>query len=158
MHISVLDPADSARLVPLNLQVQKVHSDAEPDRYVCDPDPADVADFLHGWLADPAVTALIAGAPGAPIGYLIYEILQRPDAVLRKAECRAMLHHICVDHRHRRAGVGTALITAFKTQPDVQRADTLWTSYAAFNDSSDGLMRAMGFSPSVIFAEAPVPR
>lgn len=158
MQISVLHPADAATLVPLNLQVQAVHSAAQPDRYVTDPDPGALAAFLGGWLADPCVTALVAGPPNAPTGYLIYEILDRPETVLRKAECRAVLLHICVDKAHRRNGIGRALIAAFRSRADVRAAATLWTSYAAFSTASDGLMRAMGFAPSVIFAEAPMPQ
>ena len=155
MTITRLPPEHAHCLVALNLQVQAVHSAEEPDRYVTDPDPEAVAAFLTDWLAEPHVTALISGPQDAPTGYLIYEILKRPKTALRQAECRAMLHHICVDEAHRRMGIGRELISAFKDQDDVRAADSLRTSYAAFNTASAELMRAMGFVPSVIFAGAP---
>ena len=89
------------------------------------------------------VTALIAGPPDAPAGYLIYQIEQRPASVLRHAECRAMLHHICVDTDHRRQGIAQALISAMRAQADVRAADTVWTSYGAFNTASAALMPSM---------------
>lgn len=151
--ISELPIDKAAALVPLTLMVQKLHSDHDPDRYVSAPDPADVARFLQDWIARDTVTALIAGPVHAPYGYLIYEIEPRGASVLRRAERRAMLHHICVAPDHRKRGVARALIAHMKQQDDVQTCDTCMTSYGAFNTPSAALMRAAGFTPAVVFAD-----
>ncbi|MEP4197602.1 MAG: GNAT family N-acetyltransferase [Aliishimia sp.] len=151
--ITELPPERAAVLVPLNLQVQALHAAQEPDRYVKDPDPDKVAAFLMQWLQSPATTALIAGSIKAPVGYLIYEIENRTASVLRKAERRAMLHHICVDAPSRNTGIARKLIETMRQRDDVRQADTIWTSYADFNTASASLMRAMDFVPKTVFAE-----
>ncbi len=154
MDVHVLPASDAAHLVPLTLQVQAVHSAQQPSRYTVDPDPQAVAAFLSGWLVQEHVTALVTGPTHAPSGYLIYEIERRGPSVLKRAETRAMLHHICVDSAHRRQGLGRALIAAFKAREDVRAADRLRTSYASFNAASAALMADAGFAPEVVFAGA----
>ena len=156
MTITELPAAQAHRLVPLTQQVQAVHSAAEPDRYVTDPDPQAVARFLEAMLSAPGMTALVAGPPEQPTGYAILEIVDRPASALQHAERRAVLHHICVDAAHRRQGIARALIAAVRVRAQAADADRLWTSYAAHNAASAALMTSAGLVPSTIFASAPL--
>ena len=151
-HIQELEPQDAACLIPLLRQVHDLHVIAHPDLYRAEPPDQDLAAFLQNWIARPEVTALIAGTVPNPSGYLIYEIETRPASVLRHAETRAMLHHICVEAAARREGIGQAMIGKMAETLRARRISNMVTTYAAFNSASAALMARAGFAPLTIVA------
>ncbi len=157
MDILDLSPEDAACLVPLNLQVQAIHAAKDPERYVADPDPDEVAIFLQRWLETPGMHALVAGSRADPIGYTIFEIESRAGNIFRKADRIGMLHHLGVDANVRRQGIGSALIRAVKARVHAAGADTLWTGYAAFNTASAAVMASEGLLPRQIRASCALP-
>jgi ribosomal protein S18 acetylase RimI-like enzyme len=152
MLISKLLPARAASLVPLLQQLHGFHVAREPELLHSAPSDADLTTFLTDWLARDDVTALVAGPVSAPVGYLIYEIERRPGSVLTKPECRAMLHHICVDAHHRRSGVARALITQLKDDARRAGVDRIGTTFANYNTASAKLMAACGLTPRRTYA------
>lgn len=154
MHIQNLPPSEAARLIPLLQDLHRLHVAHQPDRHPENPDDLHLTQWLSDWLQQDGITALEAQSPqGALLGYLIYELEQRPALPIRKAEHRLMVHHIAVAQPFRRMGVGTALLTEVKRRAKTHDVDTIATSYAPFNTASQGLFSGMGLEPVTVFAE-----
>ncbi len=154
--ISVLPAHDAPRLVPLLRQVHDLHVAHQPANYTPTPPDKDLAGFLREWLAQPDVTALIAGDRDDPQGYLIWQVQDRPASLLKPAIRFAMLEHICVDVHHRGNGIATALVATMRSQCRAQGLGTIRTSYASFNTASARLMQRAGLEPVTVLAEGPV--
>lgn len=153
--ISKLPPQMAPALEPLLRQVHDLHVARQPDIYAPTPHPSELRTFLSGWLSQPRVTALVAGAPDAPQGYLIYEEHDKPANLLKRASHYAMLEHICVDQNCRQSGIGRALITDMQRRCRTASILRIRVSYASFNTASARLMTQMGLVPVTVFAEGP---
>ncbi|UTS81124.1 GNAT family N-acetyltransferase [Phaeobacter piscinae] len=154
MDLIDITPADAHRLIPLLQDLHALHVAHQPDRYPADPDAAALTRWLEEWLSDSSVTARAAVSPqGSVMGYMIYGIEQRPALPVRRAETRAMLHHIAVSESWRRMGVGSALIADLKRAVALQGIQVVATTYAPFNSASAALMARMGMEPVMTMAE-----
>lgn len=115
MKIIDLDADQAARLVPLLQDLHALHVAHQPERHLPEPTNASLEHWLQDWLAQEGITALLAESPqGAPLGYLVYAVEDRPALPIRAAERRIMVHHISVAEPFRRMGVGQALVSEVK--------------------------------------------
>lgn len=144
---------DARRLIPLLHQVHDLHLHHQPARYRALPGDASLADWLSDWLATPGLTALGYVQVRDLVGYLIYEVERRPPTPFRASETRIMLHHICVDARHRRQGIAQRLIVELDARARAEKADVLGVTYATFNSASAALMAQAGFVHAYIYAD-----
>jgi len=106
---------DAGALAALNADVQQIHADAHPWRFK-PPGPytfteKDAKDLLSG----PNHFAFLAFDEGAPIGYLVGEIIRRPETARQFAHELIYIHEISVRADARRKGVGRLLLDAAKT-------------------------------------------
>ncbi|MBY6055494.1 GNAT family N-acetyltransferase [Leisingera daeponensis] len=154
MKIIEIPAAEAGRLLPLLQDLHALHAQHQPERHIPAPGSDDLAAWLQDWLQEDNVFALAAESPqGALLGYLIYELQDRPALPVRPAETRAMLHHISVTEAWRRMGVGKALVEAMKTRALAAGATVVAATYAPFNSASAALMQGMGMSPVLTMAE-----
>ncbi|TNJ48625.1 GNAT family N-acetyltransferase [Phaeobacter sp. B1627] len=154
MKITPLAATEAAVLVPLLQDLHALHVAHQPERYPADPDPQELARWMQDWLSTPGTTALVARSPqNAVMGYLVYEIENRPALPVRLAERRAMIHHIAVAPPFRRIGVGKALMDVTKRQALADGATVIGVTYAPFNTASASLMRRLGIEPVLTYAE-----
>ncbi|APG47561.1 GNAT family N-acetyltransferase [Phaeobacter porticola] len=154
MDLIDIPPTDAHRLVPLLQKLQALHVTHQPGRYAANPSDAALTNWLGDWLTDESLTARAAVSPtGAIMGYIIYGIEERPALPVRRAETRAMLHHIAVADSWQRMGVGTALIAEMKRAVNAQGINIIATTYAPFNTASAALMARMGLRPVMTTAE-----
>jgi len=154
MKIINIPAAEAERLVPLVEELHALHVIYDPQRYDAVPGSRALTDWLGTWLATPEVAAIAAESPhGGLLGYLIYEIEERPSTPLHKGEQRAVLHHIAVAKPWQRMGIGQALISEMKTRVMAQNVSIIKSSHAAFNTASAGLMQAMGLMPVGVVTE-----
>ncbi|WP_299944310.1 GNAT family N-acetyltransferase [uncultured Ruegeria sp.] len=153
MSIITISPTQVHRLLPLLHQVHDLHVQHQPQRYAPLPESAELVTYLSEWLCQPEVVALGYEGNHTLLGYAIYENERRAATPFRRAETRAMLHHISVDAGHRRQGIGMALITELRTRLLRDGGDVLATTYATFNTASAKLMARAGLQPVISFAE-----
>lgn len=154
MEIIEIPAAEADRLLPLLQDLHALHAEHQPERHVPAPGSDDLAAWLQDWLREDNVHALAAESPqGALLGYLIYELQDRPALPVRAAEKRAMLHHISVTEAWRRMGVGKALVEAMRTRALAEGATVVAATYAPFNSASAALMQGMGMEPVLTVAE-----
>ncbi len=154
--ITALPAAAAAILEPLLRQVHDLHVAQQPQHYLPTPAPEVLRGFLADWLAQPHVTALVAGDLAVPVGYLIYEEERRAASVLKPAQHRAVLHHICVDAGHRRRGIASALIARMRAECRAAGIGRIAVSYGAFNTASARVMAQAGLDPVTVVADGVV--
>ncbi|UWR01695.1 GNAT family N-acetyltransferase [Ruegeria conchae] len=153
MSIATICPSQAHRLLPLLQQVHDLHVQNQPQRYAPLPDDKEVVSYLSEWLSHDAVVALGYEENQILLGYAIFELEKRAATPFRRAETRAMLHHISVDTKHRRKGIGLALINEVRARLLADGGDVLATTYATFNTPSAELMARAGLNPLISFAE-----
>ncbi|MCG7623053.1 GNAT family N-acetyltransferase [Epibacterium sp. Ofav1-8] len=154
MKIEPIGPDRAASLVPLLQDLHALHVAHQPERHTAQPSTDHLCTWLEDWLAQPGIHALAAVSPqDAIMGYLIYELEDRPALPVRPAERRAMVHHITVAPALRRIGVGKALMTRMKHDALEKGADVIGVTYAPFNVASAALMRHFGLEPVITMAE-----
>lgn len=154
MKIEPIGPDRAASLVPLLQDLHALHVAHHPERYTAQPGTDHLCNWLEDWLAQPDTHALAALSPqDAIMGYLIYELEDRPALPVRPAERRAMVHHIAVTEALRGIGVGKALMTRMKQDALEKGADVIGVTYAPFNAASAALMRHFGLEPVITMAE-----
>lgn len=154
--ITTLPPARAVVLEPLLRQVHDLHVAHQPQHYLPTPAAPVLRGFLTDWLAQPQVTALVAGDVDAPVGYLVFEEERRAASVLKPAVHQAVLHHICVDAAHRRQGIAAALIAQMRMLCRDAGIPCIWVTYAAFNAASARTMAQAGLDPITIVADGAV--
>ncbi|WP_291728689.1 GNAT family N-acetyltransferase [Leisingera sp. F5] len=154
MKIIEIPAVEADRLLPLLQDLHALHAEHQPERHVPAPGNDDLAAWLQDWLQEGNVYALAAESPqGMLLGYLIYELQNRPALPIRAAETRAMLHHISVTEAWRRMGVGKALLEAMRAQALAAGATVVAATYAPFNTASAALLQGMGMDPVLTMAE-----
>ncbi|WP_424978444.1 N-acetyltransferase family protein [Leisingera sp. S232] len=154
MKIIEVSAAEANRLLPLLQDLHALHAEHQPRRHAAVPESRALSVWLQDWLQQDNVSALAAESPqGALLGYLIYELQDRPALPVRAAETRAMLHHISVTEAWRRMGVGKALVKAMKARALTAGATVIAATYAPFNSASAALMQSMGMAPVLTVAE-----
>ena len=105
---------DAGTISALNADVQQLHADAHPWRFKpSGPDTftgKDAADLL----SKPGYFGFLALDEGAPAGYLVAEVVRRPESPQHFAHDMIYIHHISVRAAARRKSVGTLLLNAAK--------------------------------------------
>ncbi|WP_027238196.1 GNAT family N-acetyltransferase [Leisingera caerulea] len=154
MNIIEVPAKEAERLVPMLQDLHALHVIHQPERHIPAPGSDGLAKWLQDWLSGEDVFALAAESPqGTLLGYLIYELQERPALPVRPAETRAMLHHISVTEAWRRMGVGKALVEAMQARALNAGATVIAATYAPFNTASAALMKGMGMEPVLTMAE-----
>ncbi|WP_417713023.1 GNAT family N-acetyltransferase [Pseudophaeobacter arcticus] len=154
MEILDLPPGEASRLIPLLQDLHALHVEHQPARYPAAPSDAALGQWLHEWLQQEDITALIAESPqGALLGYVLFGIEHRPPLPVRFEETRVMVHHIITAKDFRRMGVGQALLTAVRQRAEAQGIGTIATTYAPFNKASAGLFESQGLRTALTMAE-----
>lgn len=154
MKILNLPASEAGRLIPLLQELHSLHVAHQPARYPADPSEAELQHWLHDWLEQDSVTALVAESPkGGLLGYVIFEVEHRPPLPIRFSETRVMVHHIITAKAFRRMGVGLALLNAVKHQAKSLDINTISTTYAPFNTASAALFQSFGLQPVMVAAE-----
>jgi ribosomal protein S18 acetylase RimI-like enzyme len=99
----------------------------------------DYAPVMREFLASPEVVSFIAETSGEPVGFALLDRVPGSDGL-------ADLVAIAVDARHRRAGIGRALLTrVIAACAEEPKASLLVLTVADGNDGAIALFRSMGF-------------
>lgn len=135
---------DIDRLAALGAQVQTLHAEGRSDLFR----PAD-SEALRGFFRhrlSQGSMILVAGVDGEePEGYVLAEVLDRPQSPFQFAHIAVEVHHIAVDETFRRQGVGELLISAV-----IERAQQVGAAFIrldswSFNTEAHSFFEAQGF-------------
>jgi diamine N-acetyltransferase len=103
--------SDLDALVELNLHVQRLHLEAEPDQFV-EPSREAVTAWWSERILEKGWRALVAESEGRCAGYVLFELIDRPVGTFKAATRALYIHQIGVDPVVRRRGIGRALVQA----------------------------------------------
>jgi GNAT superfamily N-acetyltransferase len=149
MHVRAATPADLDTIVTLNLQVQQLHVEAEPARFVT-PTRAAVRAWYETTLAAPTWHAAVADVDRQVRGYVLFEDVDRQSTPFTAASRLLYVHQLGVDEAARRRGVGRALLEHVDTVArDVGAAQVALDTWS-FNAPAQAFFASCGFEPFIV--------
>jgi ribosomal protein S18 acetylase RimI-like enzyme len=135
---------DAATISMLNADVQAIHADALPWRFKRPgPDTFTTKD-AEALLATAGHIAFLALADGEPAGYVVAELVRRPETARHHAHRMMYVHQISVRPHLRRGGVGRALLDAVKAHGAANGISLLALDTWTFNAKALAFFRAYG--------------
>jgi diamine N-acetyltransferase len=135
---------DVGALVALSLDVQRLHIDAEPERFV-EPSREAVAEWWVGRLREDDWHALVAEVDGRCRGYLLFELIDRPAGIFTAARRAVYVHHIGVDPAVRRHGIGRELLEAVAREASAIGAQEVALDTWSFNATAQAFFASCGY-------------
>lgn len=138
------DTDDLQTLVDLNLQIQRLHVEAEPHRFV-EPSRGTVATWWSERLDDEAWRCLVADLEGRCAGYVLFEVVDRPASAFAPSLLALYVHQIGVDAPARRQGVGRALLEAVEGEAVAIGAEQVALDTWSFNDQAQTFFARCGY-------------
>lgn len=142
------EPGDAAVVTALNAHVQRLHVDAEPERFTPH-DPVAVQEFFADRLSDAGLLWL-AEVGGRPVGYLYAELVLRPAGPFTAAVGAVHVHHLAVLPEARRHGAGAALLAAADAHARAHGVEELLLESWVFNEAAHAFFRRQGFVPFLV--------
>ena len=125
MNIRQARHNDLGALVELNREVQEIHVGFRPSVFKSTSDH-DMAPGLSEFIDGDRFHTFIAADSGIAIGYAIVEFRHQNENAFKYSRDCLLIHQIAVALRHRRKGVGTALLNhihGFALQAGVARLE-----------------------------------
>lgn len=139
--------SDLDALTDLVLQVQTLHADGRPDLFR-PADPEALRRFLGERHATGAILLAVEEPDGGIAGYLLAEIVDRPQTPFQFAHTSIYVHHIAVSERSRRGGLGAALLDAIEERARQAGATTVRLDSWSFNADAHRFFEEQGFVAS----------
>jgi GNAT superfamily N-acetyltransferase len=140
---------DAGELAALNQVVQALHVGAEPGRFKADAGFDEVKAFFGELTKAPATFVLIAEID-RPVGYVWFDVQDRPPTPFTHARTRLYIHHVVVRAEARGLGLGSALIHAAEAEARAQGVHEVALDTWAFNEDARQFFQAAGFEPEKI--------
>ncbi len=113
-----------------------------------EPDPEgkqSFADYFLGELDDPDRRFVVAERNGQVAGYCCASVMKRPSVYKRRRY--GLLSNLVVDQGHRRAGIGTSLVSAAILWLTEQGVSRIELRVLDASEEAVGFWKSMGFAP-----------
>jgi ribosomal protein S18 acetylase RimI-like enzyme len=140
-------PEDAAAISALNADVQQLHAAAHPWRFKQPGPHTFTVKDAQDLLGSPGYFALLAFDGGSPVGYLLAEVVRRPETGRHFAHELVYVHHISVTPGARRKGVGRSLLDAAKAHGRSVGISLVALDTWSFNEDALLFFRDSGFVP-----------
>lgn len=149
--------ADINTLIWLNEVVQSLHAALYPDAFKRLADPPAARAFFAERLADPKSSIAIVETDRAPVGYVWFEIQERPETPFTVPQPRIYVHHISVMPEARRRGVATILMRHIEQRAISEGIDEIALDTWTANIDAQKFFSSQGYVPfNVIHRKKPV--
>ncbi len=150
MNIRDATDADLPELLRLNDQVQKQHADQYPEKFKYPAMDQEVEEFFKGILDSDSDKVIVILKEKKLIGYLWYEIQERPENALKNGLKRFYIHHVGVDKGSRRSGAATALFKWIITKAQAASIDEIGLDTWQLNKEAQIFFEHQGFEQEKI--------
>jgi ribosomal protein S18 acetylase RimI-like enzyme len=110
LTISSATLGDLPDLVRMNREVQRFHARLAPDVYAQDCDEKELSDYWREQLGEERNRVRVARVDGRIVGYVWFEIQERPRTLFKLLRRRIYVHHIGVSADHRGTRVAVSLL------------------------------------------------
>ena len=146
MDIIEATPSHLEDILRLNMGVQQMHVEHEPD-YFRPFERNAVREFFSPFFEDRAVTILLAMADGRTVGYAVVRIYEKPGHAFALARKYAELDQITVDPAYRGRGFGRALVERAIAVARDNGCRSMELGVWEFNQEAQSVFRHCGFEP-----------
>jgi ribosomal protein S18 acetylase RimI-like enzyme len=150
------EEGDLDALFTLLNEVQAVHAKALSQIFRDDLDAEAAKGMFRETLGKRGHTILVAEDAGQAVGYIWFEIFDRPANFYHHPRRAGYIHHISVSASVRRQGVGRALVEAVRSRLTHAGISEVGVDYWAFNTRASQFFASLGFEPQRHIASAPV--
>jgi ribosomal protein S18 acetylase RimI-like enzyme len=114
MKIIRASKSHAETIAKLNFFVQKIHCEAHPSLFKSYRENEGIKPFFEDILKDQKNYIFIAYLSDIPVGYIWAQIQKIPETPLTYSKRRVYIHHVSVDGKYRRNGVGAGLMDKIK--------------------------------------------
>ena len=147
VEIRASTPEDASTLSALNADVQQIHADAHPWRFK-PPGPQTFTEKdAEDLLSNPGYFSYLAFDEGTAIGYLVAEIVYRPETARQFAHELIYIHEIGVRSCARRKGIGKSLLNAAKAHGQSLGVPMVAVDTWSFNEGALRFFQNNGLVP-----------
>ncbi len=134
---------DFPALTVLEAEIQQQHVEGEPTLFL--PDGVFSRETYAGYFADPNQAVLLGVEAGEAVGYLHYEIVDKPQSEYRLAQRYIHVHALSIKAEHRRKGYGEQLMAYVVQLAKDQGIPGVKLEVWAFNEGAQAFYRRLGF-------------
>jgi ribosomal protein S18 acetylase RimI-like enzyme len=139
--------SDIPEIVQLNGVVQNLHAQMSPDIFRADWEAAAFEEFWRKRLNEQADTVALAMLNGVPVGYIWFQVQDRPQDAFRLPQRRMYIHHIAVKDKVRRSGIGTQLLEHAEAEAQRLSISDIVLDVWASNSTSHAFFNSRGYCP-----------
>ncbi|WP_076728960.1 GNAT family N-acetyltransferase [Methylobacterium radiotolerans] len=136
---------DLTSLAALNRVVQDLHTEAEPSYFRSQIEPDEVEDFFSKVLSNKQMRLLIAEIAREAVGYIWFELQERPATPFTNARKRVYIHHVVVSPSYRKIGVGISLLRRVETEARACGITHVALDTWEFNEAAKEFFKHSGF-------------
>lgn len=147
--IRAADSNDVDILATLNAEVQNLHFASRPDQFK----PAkasEIAQWLAQLLQSPSARLWVAEVNGAVVGYVAAVVRERSENPFCLERKWWDIDQIGVQARHRRTGIGRALVHHVVSEARAQGISDVELNSWAFNHDAQHAFTSLGFVPKTV--------
>ncbi len=136
---------DMPDLIRLNNQVQQQHAKQYPEKFKCSTDPDKVSEFFKKLINCNSNKILVVSKQQTLLGYLWYEIQDKPENTFTYSIKRIYIHHVSVDRTVRRSGIATKLFNRVIQQAKLVDAIEVGLDTWNLNKDAQSFFEKQGF-------------
>ena len=144
MDVRRATASEAATVAWLNRHVQQLHADAAP-RLFKQPGEGIDAEVFAEIIARPDTHVLIGYADGEPVGYVVAQVVHRPEHPFRHALDLVYVDQIAVAPAHRRRGYGARLLREAVALAEAAGISRVELDVWAFNAGARRFFVGQGF-------------
>ena len=143
------DLTEMPRIADLKRQIHEVHVKGRPDLFAPYKDLAGFADHA----AAKNCSLLIAEQAGEPVGFVLYQYVERPASPYMNARKFLHVEEFCVDENHQRLGSGRKLMEALKQTARENACPRIELDVWSFNEGAKHFYESCGMKEYRTFME-----
>jgi ribosomal protein S18 acetylase RimI-like enzyme len=138
---------DTSAIALLNEEVQQLHAEIAPTVFRTGMSHREVSAFFADKLSAAGHNLRLAERDGIAVGYIWFEVQNRPETLFHFARKRFYIHHLSVRRSAHRTGVGSALLGAVQTEALAAGITNIALDTWALNSPALRFFESHGFSP-----------
>lgn len=138
--------ADASAIAQILITVQKLHADAHPDYFKQPEAPEAFLTEVQRVMNEPNHLYLVAEEKGRIVGFLMAEILRRPENLYNQARTTLYIHQLGVHPEHQHNGHGACLLDAAKALAKQEGLAKIALDTWEFNTKAQSFFKKQGFS------------
>ena len=146
----IVEPATAVNigsLVKLNSVVQNIHANLEPSIFRDDLTEEELHAFWSDKLSGAENLIAVAKVDDVDVGYIWFEVQDRPISTFNHARRRIYVHHLVVHPNYQMTGVASGLTSYVEAQAFELGISKIVLDAWAANEPAQAFFRRVGFSP-----------